>query len=329
MLKHLLPHTPRALRSALAASAAAISLVAHAAPPQLTQQAPGFYREQVGDFTVTAVYDGYIRLAPALLKGMSAQDVQSLLARMFQSADNGGVQTAVNAFLVHTGKQLVLVDAGAAKCFGPTMGNIVENVKAAGYKPSDVDTVLLTHMHPDHICGLVTADGKPAFPKATVYAAAQEASFWLDKKVAQAAPEGNRPFFKMAQDAIAPYVAKGAFKTFENGAQLVPGFSAVPTNGHTPGHTSYLIESGKDKLLLWGDIVHAHAIQLRHPEVSVEFDASPEQAIVARQRIFEQSARQGWLIGGAHLPFPGLGHVRKDDAGYSWVPVEYAPTGTK
>lgn len=328
-IKTIASRTPRALRVLLVAAAAALTLSAHAAPALQTQQAPGYYREQVGTVTVTALYDGYIRLSPSLLKGMSDKDVQSLLARMFQSADAGGVQTAVNAFLVHTGSRLILVDAGAAKCFGPTMGNIVENIKAAGYQPSDVDSVLLTHMHPDHICGLLAADGRPVFPQATVYAPAEDAAFWLDAKIAQAAPEGNRPFFTMAQDSIAPYAKAGRFKTFDNGAQLFPGISAVPTQGHSPGHTSYLIRSGRDELLLWGDIVHAHGVQMQHPEVSIEFDANQEQAIATRKRVFELAASKGWLIGGAHLPFPGLGHVRQDVQGYHWVPVEYAPYGVK
>lgn len=314
------------LRPILFALAASLSAVVFAAPPQLTQQVPGFYRQQVGKFIITALYDGYVKLDPQWLKGVSANDLQSLVARMFQTTDNGGIQTAVNAFLVHTGERLLLFDAGAAKCFGPTLGHIADNVRAAGYSPTDVDSVLLTHLHPDHICGLRAADGKQAFPNATVWAQQQEADFWLDEKIAATVPEDKRPFFKMAVDSLAPYRAAGKFKTFAAGSPMFAGVNALPAHGHTPGHTSFLIESENGKLLLWGDIVHAHAVQMPHPEVSTEFDTGKEQAIKTRKTIFEQVARRGWLVGGAHMPFPGLGHVRKDADAYSWVPIEFGPT---
>ena len=312
------------LIAAVALSVAALGSQAADVAPLRTEQAPGFFRERVGSATVTALYDGHIALAPSLLKGMSAANIQSLLTRMFQTGDDG-IQTAVNAYLIHTGDHLVLVDAGAAGCFGPTMGNIVANLKAAGYHPEDIDTVLLTHMHPDHICGLVDATGKAVFSQATVWGANGEAAFWLDKKTEMAAPEGNRPFFQMAQRAIAPYAESGRFKTFVPGEQLVAGFSAVPSPGHTPGHTSYLLQSNKEQLLIWGDIIHAHAVQLVHPEVSIEFDVTPAQAIQSRKAILEKVAQQRLLVAGAHLPFPGIGHIRKDAKAYSWVPVEFGP----
>ncbi|NJD24128.1 MAG: MBL fold metallo-hydrolase [Betaproteobacteria bacterium] len=311
-------------------AAAAITLllgatVGHAAPPSQTAQPPGYYRQQVGQFTITALYDGFVKLDPRLLQGMRTRDIQSLMARMFQATDNGGVQTAVNAFLVHTGERLVLVDAGAAQCFGPTLGNIAANITAAGYTLADIDAVLLTHLHPDHTCGLAGPDGKAAFPRATVWTADAEAGYWLDAAIAARAPEAHRPFFKMAQEAVAPYQADGRFKTFAPGTAVVPGIVALATHGHTPGHTAFLVESGGDKALLWGDIVHAHAVQMRHPEVSIEFDSDRKQAIATRKALFEQVARGRWLIGGAHLPFPGLGHVRKEAEGYRWIPVEYGP----
>lgn len=298
---------------------------AFAAPPaQAKTQVPGFYRQALGGFEVTALYDGYVDLHVSLLKGMGAEKIQSLLARMFLEHTDG-VQTAVNAYLVHTGERLILVDAGAAACFGPTLGQIVANIRAAGYAPEAVDTVLLTHLHPDHLCGLLGADGAVAFPNATVWAAQEDADFWLSEAVAEAAPEGNRPFFTMARGAVAPYQAAGRFRTFSVGDALLPGVTAQPTHGHTPGHTSYLFESGERKLLVWGDIVHSHSVQFRHPEVSLEFDTDPEAAIAARRAVFARATEEGWSIAGAHLPFPGLGRIRAETEGYAWVPVEFGP----
>ncbi len=290
---------------------------------QQKTQAPGFYRMMLGNFEVTALYDGYVPIEAKLLKGINAQDAQTLLARMFL-ADAPAVQTAVNGYLINTGKNLILVDAGTAQCFGPTMGNMLSNLSAAGYDPAQVDTVLLTHMHGDHACGL-TKEGKAAFPNATVYVSKNEADFWLNpKEVAKATPE-LQGYFKMSQDAVAPYVTTKKLKTYKMGDKLLEAVEVVSTPGHTPGHTSYLIRSNKQSILLWGDIVHSHAVQFVRPEVALEFDVDSQQAVVTRKKILKQVAEDKLWVGGAHLPFPGLGHVRAEKEGYSWVPVEYNP----
>lgn len=295
-----------------------------AAPAQVTTQVPGFYRQALGDYEVTALYDGYVDLHLQLMKGMTEDKLQKLVARMFLDHSKG-VQTAVNAYLVHTGDSLILVDAGSAACFGPTLGNIVTNIKAAGYRPEDVDTVLLTHMHADHLCGLLDSQGKPAFAKAQVLAAQQDADFWLSEQIAAAAPKEAQGFFKMARDSVAPYQAEGRFNTFKTGESVVSGAQIVETHGHTPGHTSFLFQSQGKKLLVWGDIIHNHAVQFSHPDVSFEFDVDQKQAIKTRKTVIEQSVKNGWAIAGAHLPFPGLGHIRKEKSGYAWVPVEFGP----
>lgn len=307
-----------------AAALAFIALPGLAAPPQFDAQAPGYFRQSLGEMQVTALYDGVIDLSPALLKGMDPQDVRQRLERMFIGGPRG-VQTAVNAYLVHTGRQLLLIDAGAGQCFGPGVGQMPANLKAAGYTAADVDAVLITHLHPDHLCGLLDDKGRSAFPNATLWAAAKDAAFWLDAQTAAAAPKAMQPFFAMARQAAAPYQAAGRLRTFEAGDAIVPGVQAVPTPGHTPGHTSFLVGSGSNALLVWGDIVHSHAVQFAHPEVSIEFDVDQKAAIASRRDVLARAARETWWVGGAHLPFPGIGHVRAEDVGYTWVPVEYGP----
>jgi glyoxylase-like metal-dependent hydrolase (beta-lactamase superfamily II) len=243
-------------------------------------------------------------------------------------ANSKGVQTAVNAYLVHTGSQLLLIDAGAGACFGPTLGKMLENVRAAGYAPEDVNAVLLTHLHPDHLCGLASADGQRVFPRATLWAARADADFWLSASRAQAAPPAMQPFFAMARKSLAPYDAAGAVRLFEGNAQILPGVSARLAPGHTPGHSAFLLESGGKGLLVWGDIVHSHAVQFANPQVSIEFDTDSAQAIRTRKALFAEAAQQQWLVAGAHLPFPGLGRVRKEAKAYAWVPVEYGPLRT-
>ena len=308
--------------TSVALMATPTSAVAAAAPQKV--QVPGYYHMAFGPMQVTALYDGYVDLAPKLLKGASAKTLQSLMARMFQESTKG-VQTAVNGFLVNTGDRLVLVDTGAAGCFGPTLGNIAANLKASGYKLEDVDAVLLTHLHPDHVCGVADAAGKPLYPNATVYASQGEADFWLNKDVMASKPDGMKPFFEMAQKAVAGYQAAGKFKTFKAGDDLLKGVQVVPTPGHTPGHTSFLLSAGDKQLLLWGDIVHNHATQFARPEIAIEFDVDSPKAIATRKALFKRAAHDKLWVGGAHMPFPGIGHVGKDGKAYRWVPVEYGP----
>lgn len=297
---------------------------AMAEAPQVKTQVPGYYRAQLGQFEITALYDGMIELDSKLLKNTSAAQLQILLARMF--VGNPKMQTAVNAYLINTGSHLVLVDTGAAKLFGPSLGYVLQNMKASGYDPAQVDTVIITHLHADHIGGLNDADGTPLFPKAKVLVAREDSEFWLSQKVADGAPKQAQPFFKMARDSAAPYLASGQWHTFTQGSELVPGIQAVKANGHTPGHTAFAVESEGQKLLIWGDLVHAHAVQFVRPGVSIEFDIDQKQAIATRRGIMKDVAASRSLVAGMHLPFPGIGHVRADGKGrYSWVPIEFAP----
>lgn len=292
--------------------------------PKVQTQVPGYYRIQLGQFEITALFDGAIELDTQLLKNASTADLQRLLSRMF--VGNPKMQTAVNAYLINTGSHLVLVDTGAAKLFGPSLGYVLQNMKAAGYEPAQVDTVVITHLHGDHMGGLNDASGQPLFTRARILVPQADSDFWLSQKVADGAPAKVQPFFKMARDSAAPYLASGQWKTFTDGSVLVPGIQAVRANGHTPGHTAYAIESEGQKLLIWGDLVHAHAVQFAKPGVSIEFDIDQKQAIATRRSIMKAMANSKSLVAGMHLPFPGIGHVREDGKGrYSWVPIEFGP----
>ena len=307
-----------------AAAPVGLAPLAQAEAPKLLTQVPGYYRAQLGQFEVTALFDGAIELDTKLLRNASATDLQRLLSRMF--VGNPKMQTAVNAYLINTGSNLVLVDTGAAKLFGPSLGYVLQNMKAAGYEPAQVDTVVITHLHGDHIGGLNDASGQPLFTKAKIFVAQADSDFWLSQKIADAAPAEVQPFFKMARDSAAPYLATGQWKTFSVGSMLAPGIQAIKANGHTPGHTAYAVESAGQKLLIWGDLVHAHAVQFAKPGVSIEFDIDQKQAIATRRSILKAMAASKSLVAGMHLPFPGIGHVRSDGKDrYSWVPLEFAP----
>lgn len=313
---------------ALAPLALSLAVLGVAAPParaeapQQKTQVPGYYRQMVGAFEVTALYDGQIMLDQKLLKNASATDIQKLLARQFRVSPT---PTAVIAFLINTGERLVLVDAGAGRFFGPTLGQVVPSLKAAGYQPEQVDVVLLTHLHGDHVGGLVQ-DGQAVFPRATVFASAGDAAHWLSPEVASRAPEGAQRFFQMARDGVAPYVQADRFKTFTGDAEILPGIAPVLSHGHTPGHTSYLLRSRGQQLLVWGDIVHNAAVQFARPTVTIEFDSDSRQALATRLKLLGWTARDALMVAGAHLPFPGLGQVRAEGKGrFAWVPLDYAP----
>lgn len=287
------------------------------------RQVPGFYRQQVGDLLVTALYDGFINLPPSMFHGLEAGEMQNLVNQKFQPQTPDGVITAINTFLIDNGSDLVLIDAGGDKWRGPTMGDMSESMNAAGYSPEDVSAILLTHLHFDHVCGLSDSECRPAFPNAVVYASEDECRVWLTPQPQLIATKVNRHLFHIATRAVASYRNKRAFVEFQDGAEVRPGIKAMSTPGHTPGHTSFLVRSGDDCLLLWGDIVQSHALQFAHPQVTNDFDYDQAQAAATRQSLFQKVAQESWLVGGSHLPFPGFGRVTEKGEGYCWVPIEF------
>ena len=189
-----------------------------AAAPQIKTQAPGYHRTMLGDFEVTALSDGTVALpVDKLLTNTTPAQVGKALAASFLKAP---VDTSVNAYLINTGTKLVLIDSGAAGLFGPTLGNLLANLKAAGYQPEQVDEIYITHMHADHVGGLMAGD-KPAFPNAIVRADRHDADFWLSAANLEKAPAEMKGFFQGAQASINPYVTAGKFKPFDGNTELV------------------------------------------------------------------------------------------------------------
>jgi glyoxylase-like metal-dependent hydrolase (beta-lactamase superfamily II) len=318
------PVSSRARLAALALSLLllpALAAAAWAGAPLQGTQAPGYYRMQLGAFEITALHDGDVQIDAALLKNTNPKELDRLLGRMF--VDNPKMHTAVNAYLINTGSSLVLVDTGAGAHMGAAMGRLPENLRAAGYDPAQVDLVGLTHMHLDHLGGLTGKDGSRLFPKAKVMVDKVEQDFWLTT-TPPAGPYG--PFFDAARNLSKPYREAGTWETIAPGQALVPGITAVATRGHTPGHLAYLVESQGQRLLIWGDLVHAHAVQFARPGVTIEFDVDQPQAAATRAKVFKEAAAGWTLVAGMHLPFPGIGHVRAEGKGaYAFVPVEFAP----
>ena len=200
-----------------------------------------------------------------------------------------------------------------------------KNLRAAGYEPGQVDLIFITHMHADHLRGLLGEDGKTLFPNAEVRVAQAEADYYLDAQNAARAPADAQPLFKLAQEAVAPYQASGQFKPFAPGETLASGVTVVPTTGHTPGSSSYLFQSKGQGLLVWGDILHSYAPQFPRPDITSAFDVNNKQAAATRKKLFADLAKNKTWVAAAHIPFPGLGRLHTEGNGYAWVPVEYGP----
>ncbi|MDX0023818.1 MBL fold metallo-hydrolase [Sinorhizobium meliloti] len=294
---------------------------AFAKAPYAVVQAPGFYRLKIGSVEVTALSDGTVALPLAkLYTNTSQQHAQSVLKDAFLPEL---VPTSVNAFLVNNGDRLVLIDAGTGAYLGPSLGKLVANIEASGYKVDDIDDVILTHIHTDHSGGLMS-NGKRTFPNATLRVNEREAKFWLSPENARAATGIVKQHFREADQCVTPYVKAGKFETFADNAAPVRGLGSILYAGHTPGHSAITLESEGQKIVFWGDITHGDILQFDEPGIAIEFDIDQKAAVDARDIAFRQAVAGKYLVAGAHIAFPGIGHVRKDSTNCDWLPVNYS-----
>ena len=328
-----MPMDPRTTRRDLLLSGAATALAAAVAPglarsaaaavPPAGTQAPGYYRLRVGGLEVTALLDGHLEIPPAMFSLPAPETPPTCCAP--PSDPTARSARPVNAFAVNTGERLYLVDSGTAAGFAPGFAHLPEALAAAGLSPDAVDAVILTHLHVDHAGGLVR-DGKAVYPNAQIVVADAEAAFWLDEAIAAKAPDDVKPFFDDRQASLAPY-GERVTRLSQGTAEAAPGFEVTPLPGHTPGHTGYVIGQGTDRLWLWGDIVHAAALQFPRPEATIAFDTDRAAAAASRGLAFDRAANERLLVAGVHLPFPGLGYVTRgaDGQGYRFEPAPWLP----
>ncbi|MEA1674721.1 MBL fold metallo-hydrolase [Nitrospirillum sp. BR 11163] len=314
---------PLALTTALALTIP--TPAARAAAPQTRTQAPGFYRMMLGDIEVTALLDGTHPFpVHEVLTGVTMTETDELLAAADLSAP---VEGSINAFLINTGTRLILIDAGAGVLYGADGGHLMANLRASGYTPDQVDEIYLTHLHRDHVGGVDQA-GRMAFPNATVRVNRRDADFWLNPANKAKAPTFLGPMFDGAIDSLRAYVDADRVRPFDGEAQLDPVIQALPSPGHTPGHTAYRVRARDGQaLLVWGDIVHVAAVQFADPTATVKYDSDGNAAARARDRLMAQAAQDGSWIAAAHIAFPGLGHVTRQDGTYRWLPANYTTVG--
>ena len=290
---------------------------------QVKTQAPGFYRFMVGDIEVTALNDGVIpyRTAQVLPTATPEQIARGLSAMGLTDP----VDMSYNGYLVNTGERLILIDTGTGGKLDDSpyfrgAGRLLANLHAAGYRPEQVQEIYITHLGPDHV-GALTRDGVAVFPNAVVRASRREVAQFLEQRSPEVEAKDWR--LKFWRDLFAPYIKAGRFQPFEQDTVLVPGIRSLATHGHTPGHTSYVVESGGQRLIVLGDLVLVGALQFEQPILESVFDADRPAAVTTRRRVLQLAGDGDYWVAGAHLSFPGIGRIRTGPEGYRFVPVSY------
>ena len=282
-------------------------------------QTQGIYRRRVGGILVTALLDGQIELSLDYVTGIGRDEVGTLHAAGFRPDPP---PITITAFLLQGAGRTILIDTGGGTACGPFAGNLTAALAIAGVAPAQVDTVLLTHAHIDHVSGLIDAAGQAVFPQARVKLHKDEAGLWLNDEAMEAAPDAAKGAFAAARAGLDPYTARTDLFA---GGEVAPGVTAMPAPGHTPGHTAYMIADGDDRLLIWGDIVHFPAIQFDKPEAALVFDSDEDQARATRAKILALAAAEKFAVAGMHLDFPTFGHVTKSGAAYRFLPEPWLP----
>ena len=308
-------------RRSFIVGAAAVAAMPALAKAPMAGPTVATYRLKLGDTEVTAFSDGYLDAPVKLFAGVDEAEAGRLLQKDMRPP-GPTVRLGVNAFVVNTGDRQILIDSGTIPGFAPTLAKLPERLVAAGFKPEDFDTVVMTHLHADHVGALTSAPGVARFTKAEFICSAAEHKFWWDDGIMSQAPKGMQGFFQAARGASKPY--EKALKTFDKEGEVVKGVTAVALPGHTPGHTGYIIGSGADSLMIWGDIVHSPSIQFPHPEVTIAFDVDPKQAAATRKAIMDRVSADKMMVAGMHMDFPAFAHVEKDGAGYRVLPQRWS-----
>jgi glyoxylase-like metal-dependent hydrolase (beta-lactamase superfamily II) len=312
---------------ATAAAAAAVpagrSIVgpANAAAPMSGKQVPTIYRYKLGEFEVTVLGDGAIKAArpDTVVANQPFNEVQRALEDAFLPKDQ--IVVVFTPFVVNTGRNLVLFDAGFADNGPPGVGLLATGMTAAGIDPKTVDTVIISHFHPDHISGLRNKAGAAVYPNAEIMVPSGEWTFWRDDGEMNKAADVWKPSFMHTRRVFDPIA--NDVKRFELGKELVPGITSVDARGHSPGHAGFVIASGNAKLLYLADTTNHPVLFARNPEWHLWADMDKPMAVSARKRLLDMAVADRMPIAGYHYPFPAVGYIEKRGAGYNFVPAPW------
>ena len=282
-----------------------------------TMQAPSLNRRKVGDYVVTYLSDGYLDGSFAYLQGIGEDEAKALLAGAHRPPL---AHFAIASYAIQGRGRTILVDAGTGG-FNGWGGRFPVALAAAGIEPDEVDTILVSHGHVDHVGGL-TLHGAPIFRKAEVVVNEADLKFWRDDAIMNSVGDDAKPFFVAARTAFDAYDDK---LRPVSGGEVAPGVELVPLPGHTPGHSGFRIGSGSDQLLIWTDVTHMADIQIARPEVTIGFDVDPDMARATRKRVLDQVATDRIPVAGMHLNLPGFLTVERHGGGYAKVDLPWTP----
>jgi glyoxylase-like metal-dependent hydrolase (beta-lactamase superfamily II) len=319
-------------RRALLTGAAAASLgplavkaPARAAAPAAGTQAPGYYRYKVGSFECVSVNDGArtFPMPEGFVKNVGRDEALAAADAAF--FPKGMVTVPFNPQIINTGSKVVLIDAGYGPGIAPSVGLLPVNMTAAGIDPKAIDIVVLSHLHPDHINGIRTADGALAFPNAEMKVPERDWAFWMsDENMSKAASNPMmKAYFENTRKVLSPFA--GRFTKYQWGQEVAPGITSIETPGHTPGHSSFAVASGSSRVLVQSDVTNIPELFLRHPDWHVAYDIDPDKAAQTRHKFYDMASAEKAMVVGFHFAFPSIGHVEKDGTGYRLVPVSWSP----
>jgi glyoxylase-like metal-dependent hydrolase (beta-lactamase superfamily II) len=290
-------------------------------PPQRGGNPPRFHRIKVGDVEVTTLLDGGMggtnQGIRSFFPDARPEEIAPLRDQAF--AIPQGLHQPVGAYVLNTGRNLAMIDCGGHSSFIPTTGGALNALRASGYTPEQVDTVILTHIHPEHALGLSYDGTTRNFPNAEIVLTQIDHQFWTDPAMESRVPQGPR-FIEAARRAIRPYDGRIRTTEMREGLEVIPGVFMDPAPGHTPGHVSYRVTSQNESILIWGDIAHQMLIQLARPRWRVGVDVDSAMGVQSRLRTLDMVSTERLLIGGVHVPWPGFGRVVKDGEGYLYAP---------
>lgn len=280
---------------------------------------PAFSKRRVGAAEVTVLLDGTIDVGPEMIVGFDRDIADATLKRQHIAPFGDSRPLPVLGHVIEVGGKKIAVDTGTLPGFSPKTGGFHAALAQAGISATEIDAVLVTHLHPDHIGGLMDGD-TPLFPNAELVVNQTEWEFWHGA-AADALPEQAQPFVQIARNFTTPY--KEQLRTFAADAEVLSGIQAVQAPGHTPGHVGYRLHSDGEDLLFWGDLIHLPRLQFDNPEWLVAFDMDPTQTSQSRKRVLDMAAADGLQVTGSHLEFPGFGYVDRSASGYGFVASAY------